>query len=73
MAVAWLIHIVIYNMTGVHIFLNALFIELDKFFSLFGVLAYAGFTFYLLWACVKGVMKVCFGRLPHVTPKSGCR
>jgi len=57
---AWYLHIILYVFVAPppNIFLNALFIELDKAFSLFGTLAYGLFTFYLLACVLKGCMKV---------------
>jgi LMBR1 domain-containing protein 1 len=57
-SLAWIAHIIAWNILQKYQFLNLLFIVLDKVFPLFGVIAYGSFTFYLLWACVKGVTKV---------------
>eukprot|EP00659_Diplonema_papillatum_P002384 gene2384-3693_t len=54
----WICHIIVYNTLDFHPLLNNMFTELDNTFSLFGVLAYGSFSFYLLWATVNGCMKV---------------
>lgn len=58
LSVAWLLHIILYNAAGITPFLNNMFIAMDNVFSLFGVLAYGLFAFYLLWCVVKGCTKV---------------
>jgi len=56
----WFLHIVLYIFVQppASLFLNEFFAVLDDAFSLFGVTAYAMFSFYLLFAVVKGNMKV---------------
>lgn len=60
LALFWVIHIILYMMIDppASPFLNDMFIDLDKAFPLFGTLAYASFSFFLLWAVVKGNIKV---------------
>lgn len=58
LSVAWLLHIILCNAANVTPFLNNMFIAMDDVFSLFGVLAYGLFAFYLLWCVVKGCTKV---------------
>jgi LMBR1 domain-containing protein 1 len=58
LSVVWILHVIIYNMADVDPFLNTFFKTLDDVFSLFGVLAYSVFSFYLLWAVIKGVFRV---------------
>jgi LMBR1 domain-containing protein 1 len=66
LSVAWLLHIILFILPGrnneVDPFLNTLFIELEGVasgdFPLFGVLAYAIFVFYLMWATMIGAFKV---------------
>eukprot|EP00758_Cryptobia_borreli_P013668 Tbor_TRINITY_DN5854_c1_g3::TRINITY_DN5854_c1_g3_i1::g.7025::m.7025/K14617/LMBRD1; LMBR1 domain-containing protein 1 len=54
----WVLHVILNNITHVSTFLNSFFIALDNCFSLFGVLAYSLFAFYLLWCVVKGCTKI---------------
>lgn len=58
LSIMWLLHILLYNAFRVHEFLNAMLISLDGAFALLGVLAYAIFALYLLWATVKGCIKI---------------
>ena len=60
LSIAWYLHIIVYNFISPppSIFLNALFIELDSVFSLFGTIFYGLFSFYLLACVLKGCMKV---------------
>ena len=60
LSITWYIHIVLYLFIAPPptIFLNALFIELDRAFTLFGVISYGLFSFYLLACLLKGCMKV---------------
>merc|ERR1711916_149202 len=50
LALFWVIHIILYMMIDppASPFLNDMFIDLDKAFPLFGTLAYASFSFFLL-------------------------
>jgi len=59
LSVTWLLHIVLYIFVEppADQFLNKYFMELDKVFSLFGVMTYAIYVFYLLFCVVKGNMK----------------
>lgn len=63
-SLTWLIHICIFLLptTPIHPFLNNYFVELEQLlgqgFPLFGICAYATWSFYLLWACVKGNFKL---------------
>lgn len=54
----WILHVILWNITKVSPFLNNFFIALDSFWSMLGTIAYAVFTFFLLWAVIKGVIKV---------------
>ncbi|KNC53710.1 LIMR family protein [Thecamonas trahens ATCC 50062] len=56
----WVLHIILYMMVDppASPFLNDMFIDLDKAFPLFGTSAYALFTLFLLWAVIKGNVKV---------------
>jgi LMBR1 domain-containing protein 1 len=58
-SVFWFIHIIVYVFPKIPLapFLNNYFKWFDKWFSLFGVLSVALFTFYLLLAAVKGAFK----------------
>jgi LMBR1 domain-containing protein 1 len=58
-SVFWFIHIIVYVFPEIPLapFLNNYFKWFDKWFSLFGVLSVAIFTFYLLLAAVKGAFK----------------
>jgi len=66
MSITWFIHMCIFMLPPpdqrVDPFLNNLFIELEDVgngnFPLMGVLAYACYSFYLLWAVVKGNFKL---------------
>lgn len=58
LSIAWVLHIIIWNIAGAFPFLNNMFIALDNAFSLMGILAYGTFAFYLLWCVVKGCTKV---------------
>jgi len=59
LSVMWFIHILLYVFISPPptLFLNSLFMKLDDAFPLFGVLAYAAFASYLLFALLKGCMK----------------
>jgi len=61
MSVSWILHIIIFVLPKrpLHPFLNNLFIKLElPGFPLFGVLTFAVYSFFLLWACVKGNFKL---------------
>ena len=60
LSTVWYLHIILYLFMSPPptIFLNALFIELDEAFTLFGTLSYGIFSFYLLGCLLKGCMKV---------------
>jgi len=66
MSVAWILHIIIFILPKkpLNPFLNNLFIDLQNVggqnggFPLFGILAFTCYSFYLLWACVKGNFKL---------------
>jgi len=56
----WLIHIFLYlvpRRRPIAQFLNAFFITLDGAWGLFGTVAYAVYSFYLLWCVIKGNFK----------------
>ena len=57
LSLLWLIQIVVHNILDAHPFLSAMFMALDSGFTLFGVMAYGIFAFYLLWCVVKGCTK----------------
>uniref|UniRef100_A0A7S4HHM8 LMBR1-like membrane protein n=1 Tax=Prymnesium polylepis TaxID=72548 RepID=A0A7S4HHM8_9EUKA len=59
LSIMWFLHILLYVFISPPptLFLNALFMEMDQLFPLFGVLSYALFAFYLLFALLKGNMK----------------
>jgi LMBR1 domain-containing protein 1 len=57
LSLTWFLHVIIWNIAGANPFLNNLFIALDSAFSLFGVVAYGFYAFYLLWCVVKGCAK----------------
>jgi len=66
-SISWLIHIILYviPVPPVYGFLNDFFVTLDNTFTLFGVIAYGLFSFYLLWCVFKGNFK--FGmRVPFL-------
>eukprot|EP01062_Namystynia_karyoxenos_P069757 TRINITY_DN65216_c0_g1_i1.p1 TRINITY_DN65216_c0_g1~~TRINITY_DN65216_c0_g1_i1.p1 ORF type:complete len:554 (+),score=247.12 TRINITY_DN65216_c0_g1_i1:133-1662(+) len=54
----WVVHIIVHNLADSHPLLNNLFSGLDGFFPVFGVIAYALFAMWLLWAAVKGCFKL---------------
>jgi LMBR1 domain-containing protein 1 len=54
----WVLQIIVNNIVKAHPLLNTLFIALDDAFALLGVIAYSIFAFYLLWASVKGCVKI---------------
>ena len=60
LSLVWYLHIVLYVFISPPptIFLNALFIQLDEYFQLFGTVTYGLFSFYLLACVLKGCMKV---------------
>jgi len=57
-SLAWGLHMILYNMSGVDSFLNTLFINLDHRFALLGTIAYSICCFFLLWCVVKGIFCV---------------
>jgi len=66
-SICWLLHIILFVIPKppIHPFLNNFFIALDEAFTLFGVIAYGIFAFYLLWCVIKGTFK--FGlRIPFI-------
>jgi len=58
LSLLWLLQIIIHNILNAHPFLSAMFIGMDSSFTLFGVIAYGIFAFYLLWCVVKGCTKM---------------
>eukprot|EP00736_Rhodelphis_marinus_P004198 Rmarinus@m.22958 len=56
----WIVHIILYVFPEPYVdpFLNTMLEDMDNFFGLAGTLTYAVFALYLLWACIKGNMKV---------------
>lgn len=71
LSITWLIHIIVYVIPVSNFappldgFLNNFFNILDSAFSLFGVVAYGIYSFYLLWCVIKGNFK--FGlRIPLI-------
>jgi LMBR1 domain-containing protein 1 len=59
LSVFWVLHIIIFVLVDppASPFLNEMFVKLDEAFSLFGTVAYGLFSFYLLWAVIKGNFK----------------
>jgi hypothetical protein len=59
---SWIIQIILTLMlngcSGLCPFLNSVIVELNNAFPLFAVVTYAVFSFYLLWATVKGCIKI---------------
>lgn len=53
-AMAWILHIFIYNTFDFNPFLNIILVELGALFPLLGVVAYAILSFYLMWATFNG-------------------
>jgi len=65
LSVSWVLHIILWVLPRndpFDPFLNTFFIDLEEVggggFPLFGVLAFAIYSFYLLWCCVKGNFKI---------------
>jgi len=65
LSISWLLHLILFVLPRnrpFSPFLNTFFIDLENAFGggfpLFGVLAFAIYSFYLLWCCVKGNFKV---------------
>lgn len=61
MALMWLIHIIVFVLPDptINDFLNTLFIDLSfPGFPFFGIIAYALFVYYLLWAVIVGNFRV---------------
>eukprot|EP00662_Eupelagonemidae_sp_cell21_P014651 gene14651-45657_t len=54
----WFFHMIIYTSLRAHPMLNDAFIKLDGAFNLLGIMFYASFSFYLLWATVNGCTRV---------------
>ncbi|KAH9599557.1 LMBR1-like membrane protein [Trypanosoma melophagium] len=57
-SVAWILHIFIYNQFDQNPFLNTILIKLDSAFALFGIIAYAVLTFYLMWITFEGQVRL---------------
>ena len=59
-AITWVLHMVIYVIVSppLHPFLNSMFKELDDAFTLFGVIAFAIWCFFLILAAIKGFTKL---------------
>jgi len=59
LSIFWVLHIIIFVLISppASPFLNQMFVKLDDAFSLFGTVAYGVFSFYLLWAVIKGNFK----------------
>lgn len=55
----WVVHIVMYLVLTppASSFLNIIFVNLDKAFSMLGTIAYGVFAFWLLWCVIKGNFK----------------
>lgn len=65
LTLAWLVHIIIFNLFDVYPFLNNLFLALDGVVAFFGTVFFGIFGFYLLWCTIEGVVK--FGlRIPFI-------
>lgn len=54
----WFLHMIIYTTLRYHPMLNDAFTKLDEAFALLGIMFYASFSFYLLWATVNGCTRV---------------
>jgi hypothetical protein len=59
---SWIVQIILTLMLngcgGLCPFMNSIIVELNNTFPLFAVVTYAVFSFYLLWATVKGCIKI---------------
>ena len=62
-SVAWVLHVILYNLFESHSSLNLVFRWLDAFFPLIGFVLYTFFIFYLMLSVMKGVFRVGF-RVP---------
>jgi LMBR1 domain-containing protein 1 len=61
LTICWLIHIVIFMLVRSEHkqpFLNTMFVKLDGVFGFLGTIFYGMFAFYLIWATIKGNMKM---------------
>jgi LMBR1 domain-containing protein 1 len=58
LSILWIMHVMMYNTLQINPFLNTFLKDLDRTFSLLGVIMYAILAFYLLWCAVKGCIKV---------------
>uniref|UniRef100_A0A6A7G5U2 LMBR1-like conserved region-containing protein n=1 Tax=Hirondellea gigas TaxID=1518452 RepID=A0A6A7G5U2_9CRUS len=66
LSLTWLLHILLFMLFDVTPFLNDLFINLEfDGFPLFGVVAFAIYSFYLLWCCIAGNFKLGL-RIPFI-------
>eukprot|EP01063_Lacrimia_lanifica_P028101 TRINITY_DN4047_c0_g2_i1.p1 TRINITY_DN4047_c0_g2~~TRINITY_DN4047_c0_g2_i1.p1 ORF type:complete len:515 (+),score=208.81 TRINITY_DN4047_c0_g2_i1:129-1673(+) len=54
----WVLHMLVHNLADAGWFLSGLFIGLDSFFPVFGVIVYSVFAMWMLWAAVKGCFKL---------------
>ncbi|ORC85736.1 LMBR1 domain-containing protein 1 [Trypanosoma theileri] len=57
-SVAWVLHIFLYNQFDQSPFLNTILTKLDGVFALFGIIAYAVLTFYLMWITFEGQVRL---------------
>ncbi|CCW68797.1 unnamed protein product [Phytomonas sp. Hart1] len=58
LSIAWLLHIIFYDLKYVHSYLNDVFAFLDQLFPMIGILLYAAMTFYLMWCALVGCWMV---------------
>lgn len=58
LSIMWELQILIHNILNASPLLSSMFLALDSGFTLFGVVAYGIFAFYLLWCVVKGCTKM---------------
>ncbi|CCW63388.1 unnamed protein product [Phytomonas sp. EM1] len=52
--VAWVLHIIVFNLANADPFLNTLLIALRNAFGVFGILGYSLFALYLYWSTFQG-------------------
>ncbi|CCW64784.1 unnamed protein product [Phytomonas sp. EM1] len=58
LSIAWLLHIISYDLGYTHSYLNDIFVFLDKLMPMIGILLYASMTFYLMWCALVGCWTV---------------
>ncbi|EPY24918.1 LMBR1 domain-containing protein 1 [Strigomonas culicis] len=55
----WIAHIIVFDLTGLHPFLNRLLVTMDGALPMLGPLTYSVFAFYMLLCTLLGCYKVC--------------